>query len=190
VAPEERGTLLRRDAGRAGDVVAVTGVLGASAAGLHALQHPAAAPRRVWQALAKEHVRPQPQLAAGVALRAAGVRCAMDVSDGLVADLGKLCAASGVGARIEIERLPLHPAAVAAFPERAREWAASGGEDYQLLFCAHEPEMGRALAALTTQGIQATAIGRLTEERGVLVLDDRGAEVRLASGGWDHFGAR
>lgn len=189
VPADERETLLRRGGGRAGDVVAVTGVLGGSAAGLFALQHPDSAPAMAREVLAREHCRPQPQLEAGTVLRAVGVRCAMDVSDGLVADLEKLCTASRVGAQVEAERLPLHPDAVTAYPTRALEWAARGGEDYQLLFCAPQPVMQRALGELTRRGIRGTQIGRLVEGAGVRLVDAGGRDVRLASSGWDHFRA-
>jgi len=187
VPADEQETLLRRSGGRAGDVVAVTGVLGASAAGLFALQHPDSAPAKARERLAREHYRPQPQLAAGALLRAVGVRCAMDVSDGLLADLEKLCAASRVGAQVAAERLPLHAEAVAAYPAQALGWAASGGEDYQLLFCAPPPVMERALGALREHGIRGTEIGQLVDGAGARLIDRNGTDVRLASGGWDHF---
>ena len=184
---EERDTLLRRDRGRVGDLVAVTGVLGASAAGLHTLRHPDSAPPASRDELIRAHRRPEPQLAAGRLLRAAGVRCAMDVSDGLMADLEKLCAASGVGARIQARDVPLHLAALEAYPERALDWAASGGEDYQLLFCAPEAVMDRALADVRATGRRVTVIGDLEQRRGVRLVDASGEDVRLRSGGWDHF---
>jgi thiamine-monophosphate kinase len=184
----EGDTLLRRDRGRPGDRLAVTGVLGASAAGLYALQHPGSAPPEAAAALALAHLHPEPQLEAGRRLRRAGVRCAMDVSDGLLADAGKLCAASGVGARIEATRLPIDPAVRAAFPERALEWAAGGGEDYQLLFAAAPEVMAEARRLLGGAGIPATEIGGLSDRRGeVRLVDADGRDVSPPSSGWDHF---
>jgi thiamine-monophosphate kinase len=184
---EEGPTLLRRDAGRAGDTLAVTGLLGASAAGLYALQHPSSAPEEVRRVLAEAHCRPQPQLVAGQILRRAGVRCAMDVSDGLLADLGKLCAASRTGAEVRASALPMHPLAVKAYSERALAWAAGGGEDYQLLFAAAPAVMERALAALHDAGVRATAIGALRMTPGVHLVDDAGSDIVLETRGWDHF---
>jgi thiamine-monophosphate kinase len=184
----EGGTLLRRDRGRPGDRLAVTGVLGTSAAGLFALQHPGSASSEAEAALARAHLRPEPQLEAGRCLRRAGVRCAMDVSDGLLADTAKLCAASGVGARVEATRLPLDPVVRAAYPERALEWAAGGGEDYQLLFAAPSEVMARARLRLAAAGVPATEIGGLTDRPGeVCLVDAVGRDVTPPTSGWDHF---
>jgi thiamine-monophosphate kinase len=184
----EGETLLRRDRARAGDRIAVTGTLGGSAAGLYALRHPRSATPETRAALGAVHRRPQPQIAAGRRLRVAGVRCAMDVSDGLLADVGKLCAASGAGARLSASRLPLHPFLRTAYPERALEWAATGGEDYQLLFTAPPETMARALEDLAGAGIPAAEIGTVTGRPGeVRLLDGAGRDVPLARAGWDHF---
>ncbi len=195
-------TLLRRDQARPGDRVGVTGLLGASAAGLYALRHPERCPAPVRAVLAGEHRRPQPPLLAGRLLRAAGVRCAMDISDGLLADLGRICAASGVSATIEAGRLPVHPAVQEAFPERALAWAAAGGEDYQLVFTAPPQVFGSALAALAAAGVHAVEIGTIgplepapakAGERAagpVRLVDAAGRLVQLAQAGWDHFAAR
>jgi thiamine-monophosphate kinase len=189
----EAHTVLRRDAGRPGDCVAVTGYLGASGAGLHALRHAGsrdALPAEA-EALAEAHLRPRPQLRAGHLLRRAGVRCAMDVSDGLLADLAKLCEASAAGAVVHAGRLPLHPAAVALYPERALEWAAGGGEDYELLFAAPPAAMTLALERLAAAGIRATEIGALRERDSrrplVDVIVAAGREIQIAHRGWDHF---
>jgi len=186
---DEAATLLRRDRGRPGDVVAVTGVLGASAAGLYALQHPDPFRKLEQEILVDDHLRPQPQLEAGQLIRQAGVRCAMDVSDGLLADLGKLCQASGVGARVRAHELPLSPVAVELYPERALGWAAGGGEDYQLLFCAPPDVMAAAAQAVQATGLRITAIGQLEAPPGVRLVNESGREVPVASRGWDHFGS-
>ena len=184
----EGGTLLRRDRGRPGDRLAVTGTLGASAAGLHALRHPGDLPAALLAPLAAAHRRPLPQVAAGQALRRAGVRCAMDVSDGLLADAAKLGAASGAGVRLAAGRLPLDPGVRAAFPQRALAWAAAGGEDYQLLFAAPPQTMVGARRALGDAGVAATEVGVLTDQPGtVQLLDEDGREVVLGDAGWDHF---
>ncbi len=188
VPPDEGASLLRRNGGRPGDRLAVTGVLGAAAAGLHVLRRPEGVPEGLAAALAEAHRRPHPQLEAGRILRLAGVRCAMDVSDGLLADAAKLGAASGAGVRIAAPALPLHPGVRAAFPERALAWGAAGGEDYQLLFAASAETMARARRELAAAGIAAAEIGELTAEPGaVRLLDGAGRDVRLAAAGWDHF---
>jgi thiamine-monophosphate kinase len=184
----EGDSLLRRDRGRPGDRLAVTGTLGGSAGGLYALRHPGTASPAATATLAATHRRPRPQLAAGRALRRAGVRCAMDVSDGLLADAAKLCAASGVGATIEAARLPLDPEAERAYPDRALAWAAGGGEDYQLLFAAPAAVLQRALGDLAAAGIGAVEIGGLAGPAGeVRLVDPAGHDVPQAERGWDHF---
>src|SRR5437867_3461936 len=125
--------------------------------------------------------RPQPQLEAGDLIRRAGVRCAMDVSDGLLADLEKLCVASGVGARVRANDLPLCPLAVELYPERAREWAAGGGEDYQLLCCAPPDVMAAAAQAVRATGLRVTMIGQLEAAPGVRLVDESGHDVPVAS---------
>jgi thiamine-monophosphate kinase len=182
----EADTLLRRDRGRVGDVVAVTGTLGGSAAGLHVLQ--GQQERTGVAALLDAHLRPQPRIEPGRLLRKVGVRCAMDVSDGLLADLEKLCERSGCGAEVHAELIPAHPEMVARFPDHALEWAAAGGEDYELLFTASEQVIAAAHASLDHLGVPVTSIGRLTEKAGVRLLDAKGSELPLSRRGWDHFG--
>jgi thiamine-monophosphate kinase len=183
----EAPTLLRRDRGRPGDIVAVTGSLGGSAGGLRALRAGLDSRAPGVAGLVETHRRPQPRLAAGWALRQAGVRCAMDISDGLLADLGRLCAASGCGADVQSSALPLHPALAHVFPDEAVALAAGGGEDYELLVAAPPDVLAAARAALAGSGLALTAVGRLTGEPGVRLRDDAGRELALPHRGWDHF---
>ena len=184
------GATLRRDAARPGDLVAVTGHLGCSAAGLRLLLggEPAASSGLADETrahLVSAHNRPLPRVAEGMALARLGVRCAMDVSDGLAADLAKLCAASGVSARIETSRLPADRHLRTAFPNDWARLALSGGEDYELLFAADAATMDAVKREL---GDGVTTIGEIAEGAGVAAVDGEGREVALASGGWDHFG--
>ena len=123
--------LLTRSAGRSGDLVAVTGPLGASAAGLKVLQ--GTARDRAYPELLKAHRRPYPRVVAGQVLVQAGVRCAIDVSDGLLADVGHICERSKVDAEIDSDLVPVHPAALSAFGDAAFDMALRGGEDYELV---------------------------------------------------------
>jgi thiamine-monophosphate kinase len=116
---DESGAVLRRDAARAGDVVAVSGPLGASAAYL----------LRQADEFRAAHLHPSPRVAVGQALLLAGVRCGMDISDGLLADLGKLCAASDVGATLIAVQVPVSEAVRRLLPEDALDLALTGGED-------------------------------------------------------------
>ena len=176
---------LARSAGRAGDAVAVTGPLGASAAGLRLLLAGRTPTSEAERALAEAHRRPCARVDAGQRLIEAGVRCAMDVSDGLAADLGKLALASGCGVRIDAAAVPVAPAARELFPDEATQLALGGGEDYELVFAGPLPAVSRAVAALPG----AAVVGELTKtERGsVSVVDASGAPVEVAETGWEHL---
>ncbi|TAK60882.1 MAG: thiamine-phosphate kinase [Dehalococcoidia bacterium] len=174
--------VLRRDAASVGDPIAVTGPLGGSAGGLRALREQASGDAAT--ALVARQMRPRPRIDAGRAALDAGVRCAIDISDGLVQDLGHVCEASGVGATVELARLPLDAALVELYPIDARMLAATGGEDYELILVAPEDVLAATGAAL---GAQLAIIGRITEDRGVRLLDEDGHEIDVAAGGWDHL---
>jgi thiamine-monophosphate kinase len=176
--------LLRRNAAKAGDLIAVTGSLGGSAGGLRALTDgaPATDARR---RLIKRHMRPQPRVDAGRAAIASGICCAIDVSDGLVQDLAHICAASGVGAELRLDGIPLDADLVAVYPDNAAASAVTGGEDYELLLIGAEAAIVGASSGLAAP---LTVIGRIVEGAPhVRVLDARGADVALASPGWDHL---
>src|SRR5690606_11554591 len=108
--------------------------LGASGAGLLLLQDHALRERATTaDLLVGAHLRPQPRIALGKLLASRGVACAMDLSDGLLGDLPKIMAASGVSARIDTRQIPVLPAVRALFPERWLELAVRAGEDFELL---------------------------------------------------------
>ena len=136
--------------------------------------------------LARQHRRPCPHLVAGKTLVAAGVRAAMDVSDGLADDLGKLCTASGVSAIIFSDRVPALPALKNAFPDDWLDLALYGGEDYVLLFTAPADIMDSAMTRLPPGG---AVIGEVKagEPGSVVVLDGQGSPMLRAGAGWDHF---
>jgi thiamine-monophosphate kinase len=176
--------LLRRGAARPGDILAVTGALGGSAGGLRALVAGAAATDATRRLIAR-HMRPQPRLDAGRAAIAAGIRCAIDVSDGLAQDLGHICEASRVPAELRLDRIPLDNDLAAAYPGDAVTMAVTGGEDYELLLVGAEDAIARASAALSAP---LTVVGRIvTGPPRVRLLDASGAEVTLPASGWDHL---
>jgi thiamine-monophosphate kinase len=199
-----RPAVLSRSAVRPGDQIAVTGVLGSSAGGLRVIAEGRVKGRRPTAALVRVHNRPVPRVAEGRALVRAGVRAAMDVSDGLIADLGKLCAASNVRAVVSAERVPVADELKRAFPNDFLQLALGGGEDYELLFAAPPDVMRRACANVGPS--RPTVIGRAIAPRGrrarpgakpgarltgppgaVRVVDREGQEVAVASAGWDHL---
>lgn len=178
------GLPMVRTVAEPGHLVAVTGPVGGSAGGLRQLLDVCANSGE--SALVLQHRRPYPHVAAGKALVAAGVSSAMDVSDGLADDLGKLCSASGVAATIFAYQVPAPNALKAAFPDNWLDLALYGGEDYVLLFTAPADIMDAALLALP-EG--AAVVGEITDgDKGVVtILDESGAPTHPAGAGWDHF---
>jgi thiamine-monophosphate kinase len=170
-----RGAIVRRAGARPGDLVGVTGTLGDGALGLLAIRgeldflEPADR-----AALARRYRLPEPRLAEGNALLGTA-HAMLDISDGLVQDLGHLCAASGVGAVVELERLPVSPPARRAIAARPAliQAVLGGGDDYELVFAAPEPRF--------------TVIGRIERGEGVRVVDGTGKEVEVAAPGYRHF---
>lgn len=185
---------LSRAGARPGDLIGVSGTIGASAAGLRLLALPTSDPRRgaaTAEQLIEAHLRPQPRLALGAALRGHGASAAMDLSDGLFGDLPKLLAASGVAGRIDVRRLPVAAAVRAVFPQDWLELATRGGEDYELLFTAPPAAWAAIERAASEIGDSVTAIGEITDQDGggprldVVGLD--GTTRGMAPGAFDHF---
>lgn len=187
-----QGAMIRRAGARAGEDVHVTGTLGDAALGLRIRRGELAPAEEAADHLRARYLLPEPRLAFGRALRGLA-SAAADISDGLIADLGHICAASGVGAEIAAEALPLSPAAAACLSLRPdlRALIATGGDDYELVFTA--PVAARAgLAALARDlGLRLTRIGRITAGPGSgVVLHDRdGRPLALAAQGFRHFDA-
>jgi thiamine-monophosphate kinase len=180
--------VLRRGAAQAGDLIAVTGCLGGAAGGLRALRE--GMEPQVARALFERHLRPQARLEAGRAALAAGIRCGIDVSDGLLQDLGHVCRMSRLGAVVWKDKLPIDPALSQAFePEEALRCAAGGGEDYELLLTGTQERVD-ALARQVE--VPVTVIGEMVIDAQcqAKLLDESGREVELpfpAGKGWDHL---
>jgi len=179
--------LIQRSGARSGDRVWVSGCLGDSALALVDLQQgqlPAAG-------TAARHHRPQARVALGRALAEQGLARAMiDISDGLLADLGHLLRASGVGAEIGVDKVPLSADFRRRMAEHSQTLALAlrGGEDYELLFCS-SPEHEAALHHLAKQlEVPLTQIGTVHAEPGVTLIGLKEAGVMLDGGGFDHFG--
>ncbi len=178
--------LLTRSAARAGDSIAVTGYVGTAAAGLKMLSQHLQFDVEAANALKQAFLQPCPRVAEGQILLEQGVKAGIDISDGLVADLGHICHASRVSARIQIDLIPVHPAVRANFSGQALELALAGGEDYELLFTAPEEIINRVRAIASCP---VTTIGQITtgEAGKVTVVDRQGNPVSLSRGGWEHF---
>ena len=191
------GEVMRRDAGQPGDQIWVTGLIGAASAGLRLLQMAEDDSRRTAKTaglLVRALHRPEPRLGAGMALLGAGVRCAMDLSDGLAGDLHKLLTASVVDAEIDLGRLPVAAALRSIFRDEATDLALRGGDDYELLFTAPQTiadEVGRALQSANVPG---AVIGRLTlregSDPGLTARSSDGMSVVIEPESYDHFPGR
>jgi len=184
------GHALRRDGARVGDDIWVSGTLGDASIGLALLTGgaaPALAPAAA-AACVRRLEAPQPQVALGLALRGIA-RAALDVSDGFVADLGHVLERSGVGARIEVDRLPVSGALAPFAREPAvRDAMLGGGDDYELCFTAPAHAAGDVASAATRSGVQVTRVGSIVAGTGLVLVDAGGGDVRPARAGFDHFG--
>ena len=187
------GQALTRAGARVGDALLVTGTLGDAAGGLLLLREQGAArAEKTSRDLVGAHRRPHPRVPAARAAAATGkVHAAMDLSDGLAGDLPKLCAASGVGARIEMAKLPVSGAlqqAAEAMGKDPCSLALSGGEDFELLLAVAPADVDAVRAAMDGAGVASVVIGEVTRA-GLRVVSPDGSEndLAIAGHGWDHF---
>ncbi len=181
--------ILTRSAAKPGEQVAVTGELGAAAAGLEMLTRQLQFDSESTTCLKKAFLRPHPRIAEGELLVEQGVKTAIDISDGLISDLNQICKSSQVGARIEVDRVPIQPTVKANFGDKSLELALSGGEDYELLFTASAEVINKVKRAascpITVIGeIIADKIGKIT------LVDKKGNPFNLPRAGWEHFTTR
>jgi thiamine-monophosphate kinase len=193
-----RGRMIRRSGAKAGDGVFVSGTVGDAGAGLEMLSQGATAPRRPSAASAEpsrearlaraqlidRYHLPMPRLALGQVLRGVAT-AALDVSDGLIADLGHIADVSGVRIVLEAEKIPLSPAyrSFRGNSEEAVVRAATSGDDYEIAFTA--PAVPASLAA--EGGVPVTRIGRVEAGAGVVLTDSRGREIPVPRAGFRHF---
>ncbi len=177
--------ILTRSAALPADLIAVTGYLGSSAAGLRMLKAGLEFDKETAYYLRQAHLCPLPRVGEGELLAQHGVRAAIDLSDGLVADLAKICQASKVGARVMTNKVPIHPFVQAAFEQDCLRLALSGGEDYELLFTAQSDVIERTQSLMSSP---VTIIGEIVAEPGqVTLLDEEGKVMEWEGGGWEHF---
>ena len=181
------GTALRRSGARAGDLLVVTGTLGDAGAGLALVTgRLSSSDRGAAAALVARFDYPTPRVAFGELARGIAT-AAMDLSDGLVGDLPKLAAASGLAAHVTVEHLPLSPALTSlAGLRRAREWAMAAGDDYELLLAVAPRQAADLTATARRLGLALTVIGELRPGTGVHWTLD-GASFAAPEHGYDHF---
>lgn len=183
---------LGRDRARPGQLLAVTGPLGAAAAGLAWLQAGGDGDNSslVGEAVTW-HRRPRPQLAAGCWLAEQQLATsANDISDGLAREVQEICTASGVGCRIELAAIPVHEGACLVARQLGQdplEWALQGGEDFQLLFTCAEKDWSRIEQGLKERGCQPACIGSIAPPEAGLILLAADGPKPWPTGGYDHF---
>jgi thiamine-monophosphate kinase len=197
------GGVLTRGNALPDDHVVVTGALGAAGAGLLLLEagvrpgdppratgSPEDIPPELFAAALHAHLDPTPPFVFGAAVaEAALAHAAMDLSDGLSGDLAAMCEASGVGAFVDAEALPVDPAASAADRDAALELALHGGEDYQLLLAVADDALDRLRELADGSGVRVTSIGRFVDTAGV-TLRRAGEAVSLRPRSHEHFRSR
>jgi thiamine-monophosphate kinase len=184
VAP---GTALKRGGGKPGDIIYVTGDLGDGAAALAALSNKLTVNPSAYAYLMKRFFAPTPRIQEGQFLSRKAT-AAIDISDGLIADLGKLCSASGLGAMVDVARLPISQHwRDQVNQEQALDWALNGGDDYQLCFTLPPTLVEPINQAVHKGQIRATPIGKLVPHSGVQLFHS-GQPYQVTDHGYDHFG--
>jgi thiamine-monophosphate kinase len=182
-------TALVRSAAKAGEHIAVTGYTGLSAAGLRMLKNNLKFDDATTRLFREAHLKPAPRVKEGQILLHCGVKTAIDISDGLLADLTHICEASKVSARIGLDMVPVHEALHAHFKNDCQQMALAGGEDYELLFTATSRTIEKVKQSLSCP---VTVIGEIADDKSgqVIVLNAEGETISPQQSGWDHFGSK
>lgn len=179
------GASLRRDGAGPGDWIYVTGSLGD--AGLALQRRLAGVPAGETETIDQRLDRPQPRVSAGLALRGMA-SAAIDVSDGLIADLGHVLDASGVGARVNVDSLPLSPALQGCGEvDRIRRLALTAGDDYELCFTVPAQRVAQLEQVCARSTVPFTRIGAIESDPGLRLVDRQGAAMAVDGHGYEHF---
>lgn len=189
----ETDRVILRSGARPGDRIAVSGTLGASAAGLRLLQDADLRNRATTaDLLIAAHLRPHPRLSLGEVLAESGVTAAMDLSDGLLGDLPKILTASRVDGVVDGRTVPVAPALRALFPDEWLDLALRGGEDYELLLIVPPDRFDHLRARAAGVGSTIVAIGEVTDWAGdepvMTMIGEDGERTTIQPGAFDHFG--
>jgi thiamine-monophosphate kinase len=180
------GAALLRSGAGAGDTVWVSGALGDARLALEAFRGTLALPSEAFESARRAMEQPQPRVALGLALRGVATS-AIDLSDGLLGDLGHILAASRLGAHIAVDAVPRSVLLRAQPLPVQRLCTLAGGDDYELLFTAPGGHEAAVRAAGREVGVDVTAIGHLEAEPGLRLVDAAGAAVARGWASFDHF---
>jgi thiamine-monophosphate kinase len=180
------GLALRRDAARSGDDIWVSGTLGDARLALAGYRNELALDHATLQQAAERMHAPTPRVALGLALRGVA-HAAIDISDGLIGDLGHILKRSGVGATLNVDALPAGPMLAQQPPDIRRRFALAGGDDYELCFTAPANHRDAVLAAAGSAALTVARIGSIEPAPGLRLLDARGAALNLLLTSFDHF---
>ena len=184
------GQALRRANARRGDDIWISGTLGDARLALAAYRDGYRLDPALLLAAGLRMHAPTPRVALGRALAEAGAaHAAIDISDGLVGDLGHILAASRVGASLDVDALPVGPALAAQDLALRRRFSAAGGDDYELCFTAAPTERAAIAALGLATATPLTRVGRIEAAAGLRLVDATGAPLALALAGFDHFAA-
>ena len=182
------GHALRRDAARPGDDIWISGTLGDARLALACYWNEHALSSADLAAAAQRMHMPEPRVALGLALAAAPLaRAAIDISDGLVGDLGHILAASSVGATLNVDALPAGAVLARQAPGLRRQYCAAGGDDYELCFTAPAALRAAVQAAAAQAGTSVTRAGTIDAAPGLRLVDGGGQLLDLGLKGFDHF---
>jgi thiamine-monophosphate kinase len=178
-------TALTRSGARPGDIIYVTGTLGDAAAGLAILQRELAS-ETLFDHLIERFSRPTPRLREAGILMAYASSC-IDISDGLVADLGHICESSGVAASLNIDTLPISTGLRGYAGQQALTYALNGGDDYELCFTVAAHQAQELERSFQQQGLQCSPIGQVIDGAGVHCVDAKGNTRTMLRSGYEHF---
>jgi thiamine-monophosphate kinase len=178
--------ILRRSTAKPGDVITITGYPGSAGGGREMLTRKLEFKPMTAKYLRDAFLHPFPRIAEGQLLASCGITTAIDVSDGLIADLGHICKASGVSARVHIERLPIHEILKASYGKKAVGLVLAGGEDYELLFTGSNEAIERVKSEIACP---VTDIGEIIsgEVGKIDLVDTKAKPVKIDKTGWSHF---
>ncbi len=181
------GMALRRVGAKVGDIVWISGELGAAALALAHLQGEVSLPSEIFEYCAKKLHDPSPRVALGLALQ--GIAdSAIDISDGLIGDLGHILQRSNVGAKIRIDKIPSNPELKTHLAQPlAAQALLAGGDEYELCFTAAPQRMQAIRAIATRLQLALTPVGEIVSGSGLVILDEHDLPLNLSLKSFDHF---